>query len=177
MAWVSSETLASMAGVHAAQVRKDLSYLGSYGVRGIGYDVVNLRTQIERELGSFPIVIVGAGNLGAALAKYHGFSERGFSIAGVFDADPGKVGSNLEGIVVEPIADLEVAVTERGASIGIVAVPAHAAQEVAERLAAAGIRSILNFAPTVLHVGGDVHVRRVDLSTELQILSFYLKHR
>ena len=175
--WISSESLATLAGVNSAQVRKDLSYLGSYGVRGVGYDVEHLRHQIERELGACAVAIVGAGNLGAALANYGGFGERGFKIAGVFDADPAKVGMTISGIAVQPMADLEAAIADQQVAIGIIATPAAAAQGVADRLAAAGVTSILNFAPAVLQVPESVDVRRVDLSTELQILSFYLSHR
>ncbi len=174
--WISSDRLAAMAGVNSAQVRKDLSYLGSYGVRGVGYDVDHLRQNIERELGSCTVAIVGAGNLGAALANYPGFGEKGFDVVGVFDDDAAKVGTRLGSVVVEPASDLEEAIEERAIAIGIIATPAHAAQEVAERLAAAGVQSILNFAPVVLRVPSGVEVRRVDLSTELQILSFYLQH-
>ena len=174
---ISSEQLAAMANVNAAKVRKDLSYLGSYGTRGVGYSVDQLRTLIERRLGGhlgWQVAIVGAGNLGEALAGYQGFIERGFSIAGVFDSDPAKIGTDVAGLTVEAIDDLPQAIEERDIAIGIVATPASAAQEVAGLMAEAGIRSILNFAPTVLHVPADVEVRRVDLSTELQILSFYL---
>jgi redox-sensing transcriptional repressor len=172
--WISSESLATMAGVNPAQVRKDLSYLGSYGVRGVGYDVEHLRSQIEKELGACPVAIIGAGNLGSALANYPGFAERGFTLAGVFDADPAKVGLAIDGVMVEPVGDLEEAIAARKVAIGIVTTPADAAQEVADRLAAAGVTSILNFAPVVLQVPDGVDVRRVDLSTELQILSFYI---
>ncbi len=166
-----------MAGVNSAQLRKDLSYLGSYGVRGVGYDVEHLRQQIERELGACSVAIIGAGDLGSALAKYAGFPERGFPVVGIFDTDPAKIGSKISGIAVRPMSELETAAAEGGIGIGIVATPAHAAQEVAERLAAAGVRSILNFAPTILKVPKTVDVRRVDLSTELQVLSFYIQHR
>ncbi len=172
--WISSVRLAAIAGVNPAQVRKDLSYLGSYGVRGVGYDIDHLRAQIERQVGSCTVAIVGAGNLGAALANYPGFDERGFRVAGVFDVDESKIGTQVNGMAVESLTDLERLVRERSVAIGIIATPGHSAQEVAERLSAAGVRSILNFAPVVLHVPDDVQVRRVDLSTELQILSFYL---
>ncbi len=174
--WISSERLAAMARVNSAQVRKDLSYLGSYGVRGVGYDVDHLRGQIERQLGHCTVAIVGAGNLGAALANYPGFDERGFKIAGVFDVDAAKIGNDVNGVVVESLASLEKAVRERSVAIGIIATPAHAAQDVADRLSAAGVQSILNFAPVVLQVPSVVKVRRVNLSNELQILSFYLRH-
>ena len=172
--WISSERLAAMAGVNSAQVRKDLSYLGSYGVRGVGYDVDHLRGQIERQLGHCVVAIVGAGNLGAALANYPGFHERGFKVAGVFDVDDDKIGTDVNGVEVESLTLLEQAVLERNVAIGIIATPAAAAQEVADRLSDAGVHSILNFAPVVLHVPNGVQVRRVNLSNELQILSFYL---
>lgn len=174
--WVSSGRLAAMAGVNPAQVRKDLSYLGSYGVRGVGYDIDHLRNQVERELGSCRVAIIGAGNLGAALANYDGFPERGFSIAGIFDRDPDKVGTRVNGFLVEPITELETAISEREVAIGIITTPPSAAQDVANRLTKAGVRSILNFAPTILQVPETIDVRRVDLSTELQVLSFYLSH-
>jgi redox-sensing transcriptional repressor len=156
-------------------VRKDLSYLGSYGTRGVGYDVEYLVFQISRELGltqDWPVVIVGIGNLGHALANYRGFLVRGFRVVALVDADPLKVGEQVGDLAVEPLDDLP-AIARRGAAIGIIATPASAAQEVADRLVAAGITSILNFAPTVLSVPEGVTLRKVDLSIELQILSFY----
>lgn len=176
---VSSDDLATLAGVNAAKVRKDLSHLGSYGVRGVGYDVDKLKLQIGLELGleqDWAVVIVGIGNLGRALANYAGFEERSFRIVGLFDADDQKVGQSLDGLTIEPMSRLPEVVAEQGARIGIVTTPAHAAQQVADLLADAGIRSILNFAPTVIKAPKGVDVRRVDLSTELQVLSFYL-HR
>ena len=176
VATVSSEQLAEMAGVNAAKVRKDLSYLGSYGTRGVGYDVQFLVFEIERKLGlttESPVVIVGLGNLGQALANYGGFQERGFPIVALVDADPAKVGLPIGDLFVESIDDLATAVAERAIAVGVIATPAQAAQEVADRLVAAGVRSILNFAPTVISVPDDVPLRKVDLATELQILSFY----
>jgi redox-sensing transcriptional repressor len=176
---VSSDELGSLAGVNGAKVRKDLSYLGSYGVRGVGYEVERLKLQIGLELGlerDWAVVIVGVGNLGRALANYAGFGERRFRIVGIFDADPAKVGQTVDGLLVEPMSRLKAAVADRDARIGIVTTPAAAAQQVAEQLADAGIRSILNFAPTVIRAPDGVDVRRVDLAMELQILSFYL-HR
>ena len=177
---VSSDQLAEMAGVNPAKVRKDLSYLGSFGVRGVGYDIEHLRFQIRIELGleeDWPVVIVGIGNLGRALANYAGFGDRGFNVVGLFDADPAKVGKKLNGLVIEPLKDLQRSSRSKGASIGLITTPASAAQETAEALASAGIRSILNFAPTVISPPDGVDIRRVDLSTELQVLSFYLHRR
>jgi len=173
---VSSEELASLAGVNAAKVRKDLSYLGSYGTRGVGYDIEYLLYQITRELGltqDWPAAIVGVGNLGRALASYKGFSERGFRISALFDVDDNVVGSEVGGLDVKHLDDLKDTVVSEGITIGIIATPPASAQEVAERLVDAGIKSILNFAPAVVAVTPDVNVRKVDLSIELQILSFY----
>jgi redox-sensing transcriptional repressor len=176
---VSSERLAELAGVNAAKVRKDLSYLGSYGTRGVGYDVEYLLHEISRELGlteDWPVVIVGVGNLGAALANYRGFGARGFRVTALVDADADKVGRIIGDLVVEHIDELDRIVADRAIAIGIVATPAPAAQEVADRLVDAGVRSILNFAPAVITVPDHVSLRKVDLATELQILSFY-QHR
>ena len=177
---VSSERLAEMAGVNAAKVRKDLSYLGSYGTRGVGYDVEYLLYQMNRELGltkQWPIVIVGAGNLGSALANYGGFDERGYPVSGLVDVDPDKVGRTTNGVTVRHLDDLADMVDADGGSIGVIATPAAAAQDAADRLVRAGVRSILNFAPVVLNVPDGVSVRKVDLAVELQILSFYQQRR
>jgi redox-sensing transcriptional repressor len=175
-ATVSSERLAEMAGVNAAKVRKDLSYLGSYGTRGVGYDVEYLLYQISRELGltqDWPVVIVGIGNLGAALANYGGFASRGFRVAALMDADATLAGKLVAGLPVRHIDELEAIVEDNQVSIGVIATPAGAAQEVCDRLVTAGVTSILNFAPTVLQVPEGVDVRKVDLSIELQILAFH----
>lgn len=177
---VSSDQLAELAGVNAAKVRKDLSYLGSYGTRGVGYDVAFLTYQIQRELGvnhDWPVVIVGAGNLGQALANYGGFTERGFSVAGVFDTDASKIGAVVGGVRVRHLDELSQVVQSRNVSIGVLATPAAAAQEAANRLVRAGVGSILNFAPCVLSVPRGVSVRKVDLAGELQILSYYEQQR
>jgi redox-sensing transcriptional repressor len=177
---VSSDALAVAAGVNSAKIRKDLSYLGSYGTRGVGYDVDYLIHQISRELGltqDWATCIVGVGNLGQALANYGGFAERGFRIAALFDTEQDKVGECLAGIEIAHFDDVERVVKEEEISIGILAVPAAAAQDVADRLVAAGITSILNFAPSVLAVPAHVSLRKVDLSIELQILSFYEQRR
>ncbi len=177
---VSSEQLAEMAGVNAAKVRKDLSYLGSYGTRGVGYEVEYLAFQMSRELGltrDWPVVIVGAGNLGQALANYGGFTERGFPVAALVDADRSKVGKLVHGVRVHHLDELPALTAELGVAIGIIATPASVAQEVADQLVAAGVRSILNFAPAVITVPPTASLRKVDLALELQILSFYQEHR
>jgi redox-sensing transcriptional repressor len=175
-ATVSSEELAVAAGVNSAKLRKDLSHLGSYGTRGVGYAVDYLVYQISRELGltqDWPVVIIGVGNLGHALANYGGFVSRGFRVVALLDADPSRVGDVVSGIEVGKIDDLERVVAEHGVAIGVIATPAAAAQEVCDRLVAAGVTSVLNFAPTVLSVPDGVDVRKVDLSIELQILAFH----
>jgi len=173
---VSSERLADLCGVNAAKVRKDLSHLGSYGTRGVGYDVGVLLSQISRELGlnqDWPIAIVGLGNLGHALANYRGFGARGFRVVGLFDADPSRIGEAIGGVRVRHVDDLPVVAAVTPIAIGIIAVPATVAQQVADRLVDAGVVSILNFAPAVISVPPHVSLRKVDLSIELQILSFY----
>jgi redox-sensing transcriptional repressor len=177
---VSSERLAELAGVNAAKVRKDLSYLGSYGTRGVGYDVEYLLHEISRELGlthDWPVAIVGVGNLGQALANYRGFGARGFRVVALFDADPAKVGKRVGDLAIDSLDDLPTVARERGVAIGIIATPAPAAQEVADRLVGAGVNSILNFAPTVVATVPGVSLRKVDLAIELQILSFYQQRR
>lgn len=177
---ISSEQLAELAGVNAAKVRKDLSYLGSYGTRGVGYDVEYLMFQMSRELGlnhDWPVVIVGIGNLGAALANYGGFSERGFPVAALVDADPAKVGTTLGDMTIRHLDELPEIAAELGTAIGIVATPAPVAQEVVDRLVAAGITSVLNFAPAIVNVPPHASLRKVDLAVELQILGFYQQRR
>ena len=177
---VSSERLAELAGVNAAKVRKDLSYLGSYGTRGVGYDVEHLLHEISRELGlthDWPVAIVGVGNLGQALANYRGFGARGYRIVALVDADAEKVGQSVGDLEIESLDDLPTIARARAVAIGIIATPAHAAQEVADRLVDAGVTSILNFAPTVVTAPAGVSLRKVDLAIELQILSFYQQRR
>jgi redox-sensing transcriptional repressor len=172
----SSEELALAAGVTSAKVRKDLSHLGSYGTRGVGYDVAYLIHQIRRELGltqDWGIAIAGIGNLGHALANYKGFGARGFRVAALVDVDPGKIGEPVGDLRVVHIDTLPELVRERGIAIGVIATPATAVQDVGDRMVAAGIRSILNFAPAPLAVPSGVSVRSVDLAVELQILAYY----
>ena len=182
VATVSSEELARLTGGGAgspAKVRKDLSHLGSYGTRGVGYDVCQLVDSISGVLGlarRWPVVLVGIGHLGTALAGYGGFASRGFRIAALFDADPARVGDVVGGLPVQPVDELAGVVAQQGGAIGVIATPAEAAQDVCDLLVASGVRSVLNFAPTSLEVPDGVDVRKVDLAVELQILSFH-EHR
>ncbi|MEJ7743661.1 MAG: redox-sensing transcriptional repressor Rex [Nocardioidaceae bacterium] len=172
----SSEDLAVSAGVNSAKLRKDLSYLGTYGTRGVGYDVNYLRYQIAREIGltqDWSVVIVGIGNLGHALANYSGFASRGFRVAALLDSDEARVGEKVGDLRIKSLRDLDEIVRSGPVSIGVIATPAAAAQEVADRLVAAGVSSILNFAPALLSVPDNVDVRKVDLSIELQILAYH----
>ena len=172
----SSEELAAAAGVTSAKVRKDLSHLGSYGTRGVGYDIAYLIHQIRRELGltqDWGIAIAGIGNLGHALANYKGFGDRGFRVAALVDVDPAKVGEQVGELEVVHIDDLPALVREKGIAIGVIATPATAVQDVGDRMVEAGIRSILNFAPAPLAAPPGVSVRSVDLAVELQILAYY----
>jgi len=180
VATVSSEELAAATGVNSAKLRKDLSHLGSYGTRGVGYDVEYLVYQVSRELGltqDWPVLIVGAGNLGRALANYGGFASRGFRIAALADRDPAVVGTVIARHTVRSEAEIEQVIERFDVSIGVIATPAAAAQNVCDRLVAAGVTSILNFAPVVLSVPSGVDVRKVDLSIELQILAFHAQRR
>jgi redox-sensing transcriptional repressor len=173
---VSSERLAEATGVNSAKVRKDLSHLGSYGTRGVGYDVAYLIHQVRRELGltqAWPIVIAGIGNLGHALANYKGFVQRGFRTVALVDNDPAKIGTRVDGLRIQPMEELSDIVREHEAAIGVIATPAAAAQQVADAMVGAEIRSILNFAPVMLTVPPGVSVRKVDLAIELQILTYY----
>ena len=173
---VSSEELAAAAGVNSAKLRKDLSHLGSYGIRGVGYDVVTLADEIARVLGVAShrsVALVGVGNLGQALAGYDGFASRGFRIAALFDAAPARIGATISGLRVHSMTDLEEVIVEQRISIAVLAIPGAVAQKVCDRVVAAGITSILNFAPVVLAVPAHVDLRKVDLAAELQILSFH----
>lgn len=173
---VSSSRLAELAGVNAAKLRKDLSHLGSYGTRGVGYQVSHLMRSIRFELGldeDSPVIVVGLGNLGQALLNHAGFGERGFPIVAVFDIDPDKVGRFIGDLQVEHLDDVERIIAERGARSAIITTPVGAAQRATDRVIQAGITSVLNFAPTVVQVPQGVALRQVDLALELQILSYY----
>ncbi|MBB2933647.1 redox-sensing transcriptional repressor [Amycolatopsis bartoniae] len=177
---VASEELAAAAGVNSAKLRKDLSYLGSYGTRGVGYDVQVLVGQIERTLGltrQHKVAVVGIGNLGHALANYGGFPGRGFPVEALFDVDADLMGVPVGGIPVSHLDDIPKVCAERGISIGVIATPPTAAQSVCDRLVAGGVQCILNFAPVVLQVPEHIEVRKVDLAVELQILSFHVARR
>jgi len=177
---ISSEELSQAAGVNSAKLRKDLSYLGSYGTRGVGYDVQVLVSQIERILGltrKHKVAVVGIGNLGHALANYGGFPGRGFPVEALFDLDPDLVGVPVGGLPVSHLDEIPKVCAERQISIGVIATPPTAAQSVCDRLVAGGVQCILNFAPVVLQVPAHIEVRKVDLAVELQILSFHVARR
>ena len=174
---VSSEELAERFNLNSAQVRKDLAYFGEFGVRGIGYYASGLKAELQRILGldrEWQVALVGFGNLGSALFNYKGFARQGVRISVIFDDDPQKAGRTVDGVPILPLRELGPEAKGRNLQIGIVAVPAEAAQVVADRLVAAGIKAVLNFAPARLKVPKDVRLQNVDLSIELETLSFYL---
>ena len=174
---ISSKKLAEMAKVNDAQVRRDLSYIGTLGTRGVGYDISTLKNQLQLELGlveGWSAIIIGVGNLGSALAHYGGFQERGFGVVGLFDEDPKKINKQIAGLVVKPMSEIKEVCEKYKVAIGIIATPSKVAQNVADELINCGIKSILNFAPVLLKNFKDVQIRSVDLSQELQILSYYL---
>ena len=176
----SSDELAVLAGVNAAKVRKDLSYLGSYGTRGVGYEVTYLIHQIKRELGllrEWNVVVVGAGNLGCALAKFGGFAPRGFPVVGIVDNDPKKIGQSTGSLTIGDVRNLGKIVRDLNVTIGAITTSTATAQSAVDALIDAGIASILNFAPIVLATPSSVSVRNVDLGVELQILSYYEQMR
>lgn len=175
---ISSGEIAEGVGGSPAQVRKDLAYFGEFGTRGVGYNVKDLNRHIVRILGlnkSWKVIIVGAGNLGSALTQYKGFKERGFKIVGVFDNDLNKVGLTLNGIPISPINKMKEIVQTEKADIGIIAVPSHFAQDVADSMVESGIKAILNFAPVVISVPVEVELRNVDLAVNLEILTFNMQ--
>ena len=174
---VSSQELAERFNFNSAQVRKDLAYFGEFGVRGIGYYVAGLKAELQKILGldrEWPVALVGLGNLGSALFHYKGFSKQGFRIVAIFDDDPVKAGTTQEGVPIMPMRDLPKETKARNLQIAIVAVPAESAQAVTEKLTAAGIKAILNFAPGRIRAAKEVRLKNVDLSIELESLSFYL---
>ena len=179
-ATVSSRALAERGGATPAQVRKDLSFFGSFGKRGIGYPAVELGARIREILGlerRYRVVIVGAGRIGAALANYPGFDQRGFDIVAIYDTDPAKVGRPLDGHTVRSVTLMEADFAAEPADIAVIGTPAGAAQEIAERLVRLGVRAILNFAPVALAVPRDVTVTNVNMALELEALTFALNRR
>lgn len=176
----SSTELAEASGVGPAQLRKDLSYLGSFGTRGVGYDVESLDSVITSALGltsEHRLAIIGVGNLGLALANYSGYSSRGFQVAALLDAAPEVVGTSTGGLTVEHVDDLEDVLEREGVTMVVLATPGPVAQGIADRVVDAGVREILSFAPVALQVPDDVVVRSVDVGGELQILAFHAAAR
>ena len=174
---ISSRRLAEREGITSAQVRKDLSCFGSFGRRGLGYDVAHLREEIRAILGlerRWRVAVVGAGHIGAALLAYRGFEKQGFDVVAVFDRESTRVGVRLGALIVQDVATLPAAAAREGIEIGVIATPARAAQEVADLLVAAGVRAILNFAPRKLTIPPQVALRDVDMAMELESLSFAL---
>jgi redox-sensing transcriptional repressor len=174
---ISSHRLAEREGVTSAQVRKDLSYFGSFGRRGLGYNVAHLRQEIRAILGldrRWRVAVVGAGNIGSALLAYRGFEAQGFDVVAVFDRDPARVGLKLGALEVQDGARLSAAAAHGAYDIGVIATPLKGAQEVADALVASGVRGILNFAPRKLFVPAHVTLRTVDMTMEFESLSFAL---
>jgi redox-sensing transcriptional repressor len=180
LATISSEELAKLGGTTSAQVRKVLSFFGSFGKRGLGYSVPELAGRLREILGlgrEWRVVIIGAGKIGAALAQYRGFRQRGFTILAAYDNNPSKVGKKLEGIPVRDIAHLDRDIQREKPDIVVLAVPGEEAQNVVDRVVRAGIKAILNFAPAQLHAPADVTVKTVNMAMELEGLSFALTNR
>ena len=176
---VSSEEIAKGVGVSSAQVRKDLAYFGEFGTRGVGYKIEELYENLMKILGldqMWNVIIIGAGKLGSALALYQGFSDRGFKVSAVLDIDENKIGTKLDGVIIGPLETLKEKVKQHNINIGMVSVPASGAQDVTDKLIEAGIKAILNFSPRVLKVPNDVVLRNVDLSVNLEVLSFNLAY-
>ena len=177
---VSSEALAARGGTTSAQVRKDLSFFGSFGKRGLGYSVPELVTRIRDILGlkrRYRVALVGAGKIGSALVQYRGFRQRGFDIASIFDVDPAKIGTAWNGLRVLDVASLEQALGADPVDMAVLVTPAEAAQPLTDRLVRLGVKAILNFAPVQLTVPDDVAVKTVNLALELEALSFSLTNR
>jgi redox-sensing transcriptional repressor len=177
---VSSEELAARGGTTSAQVRKDLSFFGSFGKRGLGYQVGELTQRMRRILGlerDWRVIIVGIGKIGSALAQYEGFQQRGFRVVGLYDSDPAKIGREVYDLPVRPIESLTEDNRERPVDIAVIAVPAAAAQRVVDQVVAAGITGIMSFAPIQLHVPADVTLNTVNMAMELERLSFALSNR
>jgi redox-sensing transcriptional repressor len=174
---ISSSDIATGVGVGSAQVRKDLAYFGEFGTRGVGYKVGELYGHLTKILGldkTWNVIIIGAGKLGSALALYQGFNDRGFKVRAVLDTNQDRIGDTLNAITIEPLKVMRERIEQNDIKVGIITVPAQAAQEVTEQLTAAGVKAILNFSPQVLKVPAGVILRNVDLSVNLEVLSFNL---
>jgi len=179
-ATVSSDVLARLGGTTSAQVRKDLSFFGSFGKRGLGYAVPELIESLRDILGlrrEWKVCIVGAGKIGVALARYPGFAEKGFHVVAVYDADPKKIGTQWDSLLVRDVATLSSDTNREHYDIAVIAVPAEAAQNVADILVEAGVKAIMNFAPSQISVPPDVVVRTVNMALEFEGLSYALAHR
>ena len=177
---VSSNALAARGGTTSAQVRKDLSFFGSFGKRGLGYQVPALKAQLREILGldrRYRVIVIGAGKIGSALVQYRGFGDRGFDLVAIYDNDPKKLGRSLAGLSVRDVRDLEKDLKHQHADIAAIVTPAEAAQAVADRLVACGVAAILNFAPVQLQVSESVAVKTVNLVLELEALSYVLANR
>jgi redox-sensing transcriptional repressor len=177
---VSSEELAARGGTTSAQVRKDLSFFGSFGKRGLGYQVAELTQRMRRILGlerDWRVVIIGVGKIGAALAQYEGFQQRGFRVVGLYDSDPAKIGREMYDLTVRPIESLAEDNRERPVDIAVIAVPASVAQRVVDQVVAAGIKGIMSFAPIQLHVPAEIKLNTVNMAMELERLSFSLSNK
>jgi redox-sensing transcriptional repressor len=180
LATISSEELAARGGTTSAQVRKDLSFFGSFGKRGLGYSVPELASRLRRILGlerQWRVIIIGAGKIGAALAQYHGFLQRGFHITAVYDNDPAKIGKQVDGFLIRSVHTLPEDNRRNPADIAVITVPAHAAQEVADLVVRAGIKAIMNFAPQQLQLPDHIALKTVNMAMELEGLSFTLTNR
>ena len=175
--YISSSGIAEITGINSAQIRKDLAYFGEFGKRGIGYPLIDLIRELKKILGldrKWSVIIAGAGNLGKALVKYKGFQKKGFIIKGIFDNNPSKIGKELDHIFIYNIKEIEEFIQAENISIGILVVPANSAQEVADKMVAGGIKAILNFAPVHITLPREIKIHNVDLSIELEGLTYYL---
>jgi redox-sensing transcriptional repressor len=180
IATVSSDALALRGGTTSAQVRKDLSFFGSFGKRGLGYAVPELAGRLREILGlgrKYRVILLGAGKIGSALVQYRGFQKRGFEIVEIFDVDPAKIGKRWNGVEVSDVASLEAKIRDQGIDIAVLVTPAEVAQELADRIVKLGIKAVLNFAPVQLAVPEDVAVKNVNLALELEALSYALTNR
>jgi redox-sensing transcriptional repressor len=180
IATISSEALASRGGTTSAQVRKDLSFFGSFGKRGLGYAVPELARRLREILGlerRYRVAMIGAGKIGSALVQYRGFRQSGFDIVAIYDSDPAKVGRQWNGLAVQNIDTLETELARRPVDMAVLVTPAESAQAVTDRLVRAGVKAILNFAPVQLSVPDDVEVKTVNLALELETLSYALTNR